>query len=59
MVAGFLAAVPGRALAKDERKAKDKDAVVAPEISPVGAGAIIALLVGGTALLSTRRRKVS
>jgi hypothetical protein len=29
---------------------------VAPEISPAGAGAVVTLLVGGTVLLTNRRR---
>jgi hypothetical protein len=58
----FVAAVPGTARGDDvtaptkSKKGKGGGTSV-PEISSTGAYGLITLLVGGTVLLSTRRRK--
>ena len=64
LAVAFVATVPGTARADDitapTKSKKDKGkggGTSVPEISSTGAYGLITLLVGGTVLLSTRRRK--
>ena len=56
----LLAAPSVMAVVKDDKPAKDKekDSASVPEIAPVAAGAIGLCVVGGLALLTTRRRSM-
>jgi hypothetical protein len=63
LAAAFVAAIPATARADGDitaptsKKGKGKGGTSVPEVSSTGTYGLITLLVGGTVLLSTRRRK--